>query len=53
MRFRVILEVDSKVSGLVFDMEANSTNPEQNTFNDNTKHMVIGVVVKAKLSLIG
>ncbi|KAJ0180782.1 hypothetical protein K1T71_004186 [Dendrolimus kikuchii] len=53
VRFRVILEVDSRVNGLVFDMEANSTNPEQDTFYDNTMHMVISVVVKAKLALVG
>ncbi|KOB76475.1 Integrin alpha 2, partial [Operophtera brumata] len=42
-----------KDSSLKFDMEANSTNPEQGTNFDNSMHMVIGVVVKAHLSIIG
>ncbi|XP_037295452.1 integrin alpha-PS2-like isoform X3 [Manduca sexta] len=54
VHFRVILEVDSRVMSLDFNMEANSTNPEpQETGYDNIKHMVIGVVVKAQLSIIG
>ncbi|KAG6461531.1 hypothetical protein O3G_MSEX012687 [Manduca sexta] len=40
VHFRVILEVDSRVMSLDFNMEANSTNPEpQETGYDNIKHM--------------
>ncbi|XP_045785896.1 integrin alpha-PS2 isoform X1 [Maniola jurtina] len=53
VNFRVILEVDARVRTLNFDMEVNSTNPEQGTQYDNTRHMAIGVVVKAVLSIIG
>ncbi|XP_039747340.1 integrin alpha-PS2 isoform X2 [Pararge aegeria] len=53
VNFRVVLEVDARVRTLNFDMEANSTNPEQGTQYDNTRHMAIGVVVKAVLSIIG
>lgn len=53
VNFRIILEVDARVTTLSFDMETNSTNPEQSTTYDNTMHMKIGVVVKAQLSIIG
>ncbi|XP_063378399.1 integrin alpha-PS2 isoform X1 [Cydia fagiglandana] len=53
VRFRVVLEVDTTVSSMMFDMETNSTNPEQNTNYDNVQHLSIGVVVKAMLSVIG
>ncbi|XP_072944283.1 integrin alpha-PS2 isoform X2 [Epargyreus clarus] len=53
VNFRVILEVDARMSTLDFDMEANSTNPEQGTRGDNVMHMSIGVVITAKLSIIG
>nr|AON96596.1 integrin alpha-PS2 [Bicyclus anynana] len=53
VNFRVILEVDAHVTKLNLDMEVNSTNPEQGTQYDNTRHMAIGVVVKAVLSIIG
>ncbi|CAH4037108.1 unnamed protein product [Pieris brassicae] len=53
VNFRVILEVDSRVTTLNFDMETNSTNPEQGTQYDNVRHLPIGVVVKAALSIIG
>lgn len=41
------------MTALNFDMEANSTNPEQDTQYDNTMHMPIGVVIMAHLSVIG
>ncbi|KAM3961277.1 integrin subunit alpha inflated isoform 2-T2 [Aphomia sociella] len=53
VNFRIILEVDARVKKLVFDMETNSTNPEQDTQYDNVKHMIIDVVTKAHLSIIG
>ncbi|CAK1545070.1 unnamed protein product [Leptosia nina] len=53
VNFRVILEVDARVTTLNFDMEANSTNPEQGTQYDNIRHLPIGVVIKAVLSIIG
>lgn len=54
LNFRVVLEVDSYVTDLTFDMEANSTNPEpQETSKDNKMRLAIGVVVKADLSIIG
>lgn len=53
VKFRVILEVDWRANNLAFDMEANSTNPEPETFYDNTMHMVIGVEVRAKLVPLG
>ncbi|KAJ8725942.1 hypothetical protein PYW08_004125 [Mythimna loreyi] len=53
VHFRLFLEVDSSVSSLSFDMVANSTNAEQDTMYDNSKHMNISVVYRAKLSLIG
>ncbi|XP_046965222.1 integrin alpha-PS2 isoform X2 [Vanessa cardui] len=53
VNFRVIVEVDARVTSLDFDMEVNSTNPEQGTQYDNTRHLGIGVVVKAVLSVIG
>ncbi|XP_045490857.1 integrin alpha-PS2 isoform X3 [Colias croceus] len=51
--FRIIMEVDSHVTSLNFDMETNSTNPEQGTDFDNVRHLPIGVVIKAELSIIG
>lgn len=53
VNFRIVLEVDARVTALNFDMEANSTNPEQDTQYDNTMHMPIGVVIMAHLSVIG
>ncbi|CAB3221324.1 unnamed protein product [Arctia plantaginis] len=53
LNFRIILEVDARVTSLSFDMEANSTNPEQSTTFDNIMHMNIAVVIKAQLSVIG
>ncbi|KAH9629247.1 hypothetical protein HF086_008329 [Spodoptera exigua] len=53
VNFRLILEVDARVTTLGFDMEANSTNVEQDTMYDNSMHMNIGVVVRAHLSIIG
>ncbi|XP_026747771.1 integrin alpha-PS2 isoform X3 [Trichoplusia ni] len=53
VNFRLVLEVEARVTALSFDMEANSTNPEQGTLYDNTMHMNIGVVVRAQLSIIG
>ncbi|XP_032514077.2 integrin alpha-PS2 isoform X2 [Danaus plexippus] len=53
VNFRVVLEVDTRVTGLNFDMESNSTNPEVGTQYDNTRHLAIGVVIKAVLSVIG
>ncbi|XP_052757449.1 integrin alpha-PS2-like isoform X2 [Galleria mellonella] len=53
VNFRIILEVDARVRKLVFDMETNSTNPEQGTNYDNVKHMIIDVVTRAILSNIG
>ncbi|XP_022819593.1 integrin alpha-PS2 isoform X2 [Spodoptera litura] len=53
VNFRLILEVDARVTTLSFDMEANSTNVEQDTMYDNSMHMNIGVVVRAHLSIIG
>ncbi|CAH0722037.1 unnamed protein product, partial [Brenthis ino] len=53
INFRVIVEVDARVTTLDFDMEVNSTNPEQGTQFDNKRHLGIGVVVKAVLSIIG
>lgn len=49
----MIVEVDARVTTLDFDMEVNSTNPEEGTQFDNTRHLGIGVVVKAVLSIIG
>lgn len=48
----MILEVDASVSTLSFDMETNSTNPEQGTTYDNVRHLNIGVDIKAVLSVI-
>ncbi|CAG9585052.1 unnamed protein product [Danaus chrysippus] len=53
VNFRVVLEVDTRVTGLNFDMESNSTNPEVGTQYDNTRHLAIGVIIKAVLSVIG
>ncbi|XP_047988907.1 integrin alpha-PS2 isoform X4 [Leguminivora glycinivorella] len=53
VHFQVVLEVDTTVSSMVFDMETNSTNPEQNTNYDNVRRLSIGVLVKAMLSVIG
>ena len=53
VNFRVIVEVDARVTTLDFDMEVNSTNPEEGTQFDNIRHLGIGVVVKAILSTIG
>ncbi|KAI5641647.1 integrin alpha domain-containing protein [Phthorimaea operculella] len=53
VKFRIILEVDTRVRSLVFDMETNSTNPEDGTQYDNTWQMAIGVVFRAVLSAIG
>ncbi|XP_068629492.1 integrin alpha-PS2 isoform X2 [Battus philenor] len=54
VNFRVVLEVDSQVTDLVFDMEVNSTNPEpEETRKDNKVHLAIGVVIKADLSIEG
>lgn len=53
VNFRVIVEVDARVTTLDFDMEVNSTNPEEGTQFDNMRHLGIGVVVKAILSTIG
>ncbi|XP_059045250.1 integrin alpha-8 [Achroia grisella] len=53
VNFRIILEVDIHVKKLVFDMETNSTNPEQGTDYDNTKHLIIDVITRAHLSIIG
>ncbi|RVE39770.1 hypothetical protein evm_015580, partial [Chilo suppressalis] len=51
--FRVVLEVDAGVTALNFEMEANSTNPEQDTQYDNTMRLAIGVVIRAQLSVLG
>ncbi|CAH2073081.1 unnamed protein product, partial [Iphiclides podalirius] len=54
VNFRVVLEVDSQVTNLIFDMEVNSTNPEpQSSIKDNKMHLSIGVIIKAELSIIG
>ncbi|XP_013145941.1 PREDICTED: integrin alpha-PS2-like [Papilio polytes] len=54
LNFRVVLEVDSQVKELIFDMEVNSTNPEPpQSRNDNKMRLAIAVVVKADLSIIG
>ncbi|XP_047021032.1 integrin alpha-PS2 isoform X2 [Helicoverpa zea] len=53
VNFRLILEVDARVTSLSFDMVANSTNVEQGTMYDNSMHMNIGVVIRAQLSVIG
>ncbi|XP_050678590.1 integrin alpha-8 isoform X2 [Leptidea sinapis] len=53
VNFRVILEVDARVTDLNFDMEVNSTNPEQGTTYDNVRHLAIGVVIRAQLAIIG
>ncbi|KAJ2953032.1 hypothetical protein O0L34_g7421 [Tuta absoluta] len=53
VKFRIILEVDTRVRSLVFDMETNSTNPEDGTQYDNSWQMAIGVVFRAILSAIG
>ncbi|XP_028158695.1 integrin alpha-8-like isoform X1 [Ostrinia furnacalis] len=53
VHYRVVLEVDSRVTSLNFFMEANSTNPEQDTQYDNAMPMNIMVDIKAHLSIIG
>ncbi|KPJ04982.1 Integrin alpha-PS2 [Papilio xuthus] len=54
LNFRVVLEVDSQVNELTFDMEVNSTNPEPpESRKDNKMRLAIGVIVKADLSIIG
>ncbi|GBP17175.1 Integrin alpha-PS2 [Eumeta japonica] len=53
VNFRVTLEVDVSVTSLEFDMETNSTNPEEGTYEDNRRHMAISVVIESKLLAIG
>ncbi|CAG5051038.1 unnamed protein product [Parnassius apollo] len=54
VNFRVVLEVDAQVTNLIFDMEANSTNPEpEASRKDNKVHLAIGVIAKADLLIIG
>ncbi|CAH2086025.1 unnamed protein product [Euphydryas editha] len=53
VQFRVTLEVDARVTRLDFDMEVNSTNPEQGSLYDNTRHLAVAVDIRAKLSVIG
>ncbi|KAL0842461.1 hypothetical protein ABMA28_014558 [Loxostege sticticalis] len=53
VHYRVVLEVDARVTSLNFYMEANSTNPEQDTQYDNAMPMNIMVDIRAHLFVIG
>ncbi|XP_045445586.1 integrin alpha-PS2 [Melitaea cinxia] len=53
VQFRVVVEVDARVTRLQFSLEANSTNPEAGSLYDNTRTLLVAVDIRATLSVIG